>query len=301
MTNPCIDKLIKNPKNKSKKKGCIETVDLIGCLIFLIMWGFIFTLFYPSYLVYQDQGKREFALPFIKTIQSSLRIYSEQQPNNLFPSEINDYEVLCQIVNKAGKSIPKIQADTKIEYFRYEATDRKSYILNIHIEDNKLFFFTLYPDGILEVRNLDQIGDSAMELVGTILNMDRALQENDMTEYFKYYSPDATIHIRHKAYKGHRPVISERESIVHEDLELYFDSLLEFYSNTFIEYRKRKDISISKKEQYWEVHSSYIEEGTIKGKKYRKDGQNIYSVDLSERPNYIVNDKSYASIYLLEN
>jgi hypothetical protein len=303
MTNPYIDKIIKNPKHQSQKKGFITLTDSIGCLVFLIIGGFFFLAYFPGFLAYQDQKKREFALPFMETIQSSLKIYSEKQPNDLFPSEINNYDVLCQIVNNAGKSIPKIQADTKIDYFKYETTDRKSYILRIFIEDNDYHFFTVYPDGIIEVSKEVLSVDAVMELVRTTLYMDRALQEKDMTEYFKYYSPDAYLRITHTTYQGHRPPLNrnELESIIHADLDLYSDSLMKFYRSTSVKFRKRERMSIRRNGQLWEVSSDYSEEGTKKGKKYLKDGGSRYSIALSESSNHIVNDRSNASIYLLEN
>ena len=273
-----------------------------GSLALVILFILAYTV--PGYLAFQKQKKREFALPFMKTIHSSLKIFSEKQPKNLFPTELNDYEVLRQIVNDVGKSIPENQADTKIDYFKYETTDRNHYILRINIEDNTTHFFILYPDGIIEVYKNDPIDDkSVMELVRTILFMDRALIEKDVAEYLKYYQSDASIHIKDKTYKG-RPTdknYKELKSIIYEDMDSYSNSLLDFYSNSLPEYRKREKIFIKKNEQNREVHSGYIEEGTINGQRYRKNGRSMYEIKLFKRPKYIVNDKSFAFIYLLEN
>jgi hypothetical protein len=218
--------------------------------------------------------------------------------------EVNNYEAIRQIVSGAGQSIPENQTDTRIDDFQYETTAQESYILRVNIDDNDRYFFTLYPDGIIEICKHDPIDTKlAMEFVRMLLYMDRALKERELTEYFSYYATQATIHISHKTYKGSRPDFTSKEltSIVCEDLDVYTESLTDFYINAFPEYRKREEIFIEGNDQNWEVHSSYIEEGTIEGQKYRKDGRSIYGIALSERPKYIVSDESFAFIYLLED
>ena len=155
--------LTKDNQIKSKNR----TKNYVGCLIILIVGGFLFIAYFPGYLAYRDQGKRQYAFTFIETIHASLKIYSDKQPNNLFPEEINSYEVLRQLVIDAGKSIPKNQTDTKIEYLKYETADRKTYILRLNIEDNVSHFYILYPDGIIKTYKHDQIDDkNVMEQIG---------------------------------------------------------------------------------------------------------------------------------------
>jgi hypothetical protein len=294
--------------NGRPKKDINKAKNRSGCLIlmfiglFLGYIAFIFTAYLPGFIAYRQEWIRKFTFSIIETIHHSLTMYSNKHPKNLFPAEINNYEVLSQIVNDAGKSIPNNQADAKISYFKYETTDINHYILQINIEKNTSHFFILYPDGIVEVQAPTD-DKSVIELVKILLFMDRALKENKIAEYLKYYQPDTIFHIEDNTYKG-RPTdknYKNFKSIVYEDMDLYSNSLLNFYSNTVPEYRKRSEISVRKNKQNWEVHSSYIEEGTIKGQKYLKDGRNIYEIALYKSQKYIVNDKSFTFIYLLEN
>jgi hypothetical protein len=296
------------PPNGRPKKDINKAKNRSGCLIlmfiglFLGYIAFIFTAYFPGFIAYRQEGIRKFAFPYIETIHHSLTMYSNQQSKNLFPAEINNYEVLSQIVNNAGKSIPNNQADTKISYFEYETTDRNNYILQINIEKNTSHFFILYPDGIIEVQGPTD-DKSVMELVKTLLFMDRALIDNNIAEYLKYYQSDTFFHIEDKTYKG-RPTdknYKNFKSIVYKDMDTYSNSILNFYSNKVPEYRKRSEIYVSKNEQNWEVHSSYIEEGTFKGQKYLKDGRNIYKIAFSKSHKYIINDESFTFIYLPEN
>lgn len=292
-----------SPKGRSQKDKK-KAKNRLGCLILILIGLYFLIVHYPGFIAYEKHKKRASVIPFMKTIHSSLKIYAEKQQKNLFPEKIGDYGVLRQMVSDADKSIPKNQADTKIEYFQYETTDRNDYILRINIEGEATHFFVLYPAGIIEIIKHDPISDnSVMELVKMLLFMDRALQKKDAAEYFKYYQPDASIHITYKTYRGHQTDKNRKElkSIVYEDMESYSNSLLDFYSNTFLEYRKREEIFIKRKEQKWEVHSGYIEEGITNGQKYSTDGRSMYEITFSQRPKYIVNDKSYALIYLIEN
>ena len=58
-----------------------------------------------------------------------------------------------------GKSIPENQNKTKIDHIKYETADRKTYILRLNIEGNNQHFYILYPGGIIETCNFDEIDD----------------------------------------------------------------------------------------------------------------------------------------------
>lgn len=272
----------------------------IGCLIPLIICGYYFIAYFPGFLAYQDQMKRRSALPFIETIHSALNTYSEKQPNNLFPEEINGYEALRQLVTYEGKSIPKNQNDTTIDHVKYETADRKTYILRFNIKDNDQHFYILYPGGIIQTYKFDELDDKkAMAIIGTLLNMDRALLIKNTSEYVSFYSSDATISIKQIFYKGLRTDKNRKEikSESYEDLASYTSSLEKFYNTTLPKLRKRNEIGIYKNETDWEVHSTYIEEGTLGKKKYIKDGRNIYTITLNKKPISVIDDKSHAFIH----
>ena len=262
--------------------------------------GFFFLAYFPGFLAYQEQKKRQASFPFIKTIHASLKTYSDNQPNNLFPEEIKSYKILRQLVIETGKSIPEDQADTKIDYLKYETSDRKNYILRLNIEDNVNHFYILYPDGIIETSIHDQIDDKAvMELIRTLLYMDRAILSRNISLCSKYYTSSASISITHNSYQG-RPIDKNKKNInltSYKEFTSYINSLEDFYSNTSAKHRKRDEIYIARNGTNWEVHSNYIEEGTFRGKMYIKDGRTMYTIMLSKKPNYIVGDKSFASIY----
>jgi hypothetical protein len=276
----------------------------IGCLlVFLGFFGFLLLAYGPGFLAYQEQKKRHSAKLYLETIRSSLKIYSEEQPDKSFPAEMNSYEDITEIVNDAGKSIPSNQADAEIESFQYETEDQKSFILYIKIEDNDRHFFVVYPDSIIEGIRYDPIDtESAMELVRTLLYMDRALIERDPAGYLGYYSSKATIGVEHTTYKGRvRFEKNVVKSIVYEELDSYSRSLMDAYSNRFPKYRKREDIFIEKSGENWEVHSGYIEEGTIQERKYREEGRTKYEVSPSKRPDCVLRDDSFAFVHLLED
>ena len=267
---------------------------------FVLIAGIYYFTYYPGYVAFQEQKKREFSLPFIETIHASLKTYSDKQPNNLFPEEIDGYETLRQLVISEGNSIPENQNDTKIDYINYETVDRKTYILRINIEDNKQYFFILYPGGIIEANSFVTIEDkNVMETIRTLLNMDRALLMKNTSDYVSFYSSDATISIKEdfhektKTNKNKKKVKSES----YEDLASYAGSLEKFYNTSLPKLRKRNEIFIERSGQDWEVHSGYIEEGTIGGENYTKDGRTLYTLNLSKNPIRVINDKSFASIY----
>jgi hypothetical protein len=303
-------------QGSSEKQQKWHTVSSkrLGCLLFIIfggIGGFLFTAYFPGYLAHRDRMKRRQCMPFIEAIQSSLQIYSETHSEKLFPLEVRNYEAIRQIVSNAGKSIPNSQTDAMIDYFRYETTKGKSYILHIIIEGDDQHFFTLYPHGIIEVSAIDQIDtESAMGLVRALLYMDRAIKDRDAAKYLAYYSPEAPISIKRKTYKGEPYSGDEVSSAVYDDLSSYSKGLTDFYSNAFPEHREREEIFISRQEQHWgvvsshtdwEISSGYTEEGTIQGQKYLENGQSIYGMALSKSPQCIVSDESFSFIYLIED
>jgi hypothetical protein len=288
------------PKNiQIKRKN--KAKNSIGCLIILLIGGYYFIAYFPGFLDYRDKLKRQFAFPFIETIHSSLKTYSDIEPNNLFPEEIKSYEMLRQLIIDAGKSIPKNQADTKIDYLLYETTDRKTYILRINIKNNDKYFYILYPSGIIETYKYDQIDDkNVMELIRTLLYMDQALILRNISAYISNYSSRPIISIKQNFYKGLSTEKNRKKtnSESYENLTAYINFLEKFYSMTLPKSRKRNEISIKKGGPDWELHSSYIEEGTFEGKKYVKEGRTIQTITLSKKAKCIVADKSLASIYM---
>jgi hypothetical protein len=281
----------------------MKVLNSLVCLIFILIGLFYFTAYFPGFLAYQDQKKREIALPFIETIYASLKIYSDKQPENLFPKEINNYGDLSRLVNEAGKYIPKNQNDTKIDYLHYETTDRKNFILSLTIESNDMHFFIVYPEGIITITNLASIEySSAMELIRTLLKMDLALLKRKVPIYLSYYKSYTSINIISKSYKvrrtdKNREILSSNSYV---DLESYSSSMINFYSRAFPNYRKRDEIFINKEGKYLNLHSSYIEEGIINEEKYLKEGRNIYKMELLKRSPYIGDDKSFYSIYMFK-
>jgi hypothetical protein len=77
----------------------------------------------------------------------------------------------------------------------------------------------------------------------------------------------------------------------------YASSLEKFYNTSLPKLRKRNEIFIERSGQDWEVHSSYIEEGTMGGENYTKDGRTLYTIALNKKPIRVIDDKSFASIY----
>jgi hypothetical protein len=272
----------------------------IVIFFFVLIPGIYYFTYYPGYVAFQEQKKREFSLPFIETIHTSLKTHSDKQPNNLFPEEIDGYETLRQLVLSEGNSIPENQKDTKIDYINYETVDRKTYNLRINIEDNEQYFFVLYPGGIIEANSFKTIDDKdVMETIRILLNMDRALLTKNTSEYVSFYSSNATISIKediHEKPKTNKN-IKKIKSESYENLASYASSLDKFYNTSLPKLRKRNEIFIERSGQDWEIHSSYIEEGTIGGKKYTKDGRTLYTIAINEKPIRVIDDKSYASIY----
>lgn len=272
----------------------------IGCLIILLFFGYLFVAYFPGYLAYKDQQKRRLALPYVETIHTSLKTYSDKQTNNLFPEKIDGYEALRLIVKYEGKSIPENQNETKIDHIKYETSDRKTYILRLKIKDNNQHFYILFPGGIIETYKNDEIDDNhMMALIRTLLNMDRALFLKDISEYVSLYSLDANISIKNTFYNGLSTEKNRRKirSENYEDFSSYANSLEKFYNTALPKLRKRNEIRIYRNDTGWEVHSDYIEEGKLGGEKYIKDGLTLYTISLNKKPISIIGDKSFASIY----
>jgi hypothetical protein len=304
----------KNAKNAAPKPAVFFILSLnpvyffningaimrIVILFFVLVSGIYYFTYYPGYVAFQEQKKREFSLPFIETIHTSLKTYSDKQPNNLFPEEINGYKTLRQLVISEGKSIPENQNETKIDYIDYETVDRKTYILRINIEDNEQYFFVLYPGGIIEAFSVNTIDDkNVKETIRTLLNMDRALLTKNTSEYVSFYSSDATISIKeniHEKPKTNKN-IKKIKSESYEDLGSYASSFEKFYNTSLPTLRKRNRIYIEGNGPDWKVNSGYIEEGTIGGENYTKDGQTLYTFALNKSPIRVIGDKSFAFIY----
>jgi len=285
-----------DPAEKSNK-----TENIIGCLIFFLVGGFLFIAYFPGFMAYRAQGRREIAFPYLEKIHSSLRAYSENHPLNLFPAEMPHYEASRQIAGAAGQTLPAEQSETKIERLDYETNNRKDYLLRVGIEGNDSHFFVLYPGAIMEVSEIDRIDDDlAMQAIKMLLNMDRALEENNVAGYMRHYSPNAAVKIRHTIYKRASSASKQKrlKNVSYDDLNIYFQSLADFYSEARPGRRKREDVLFDQDGRNWKLHSSYAEEGIHKGKPYRIEGRSMFVLSPFDPPRFVRSDHSYASIYL---
>ena len=141
-----------NENSKDQKEKSDRLRNIIGLIIFCIIFGYFFLPYIPAYFVYQEQLKREkSALEFGTSIQSALKLYKEKDILHQYPEKISELKTLYSILKTVDAIVNEHPAREYIEVSTYESKEKRTHfklVLIVYVRENGKKYLTITPERV---------------------------------------------------------------------------------------------------------------------------------------------------------
>jgi type II secretory pathway pseudopilin PulG len=111
-----------------------KSTSRLGCLILIIVGGYLLFYFLPGFMTYREKRRLEEAEQWCQVIQKALAAYKENQKDHSYPLSIPDWQSLRMLAGSQGVNLPDTASAAKIKAFRYASANGSDYRLTIDVD-----------------------------------------------------------------------------------------------------------------------------------------------------------------------